>query len=64
MVCLGYDMFTLIPKILFLDYPMQEGAISKVVFTQESANSFTENKASFLLKFVDFESYKYFDEVE
>ena len=64
MVCLGYDMFTLIPKILFLDYPLQEGAISKVVFTQESATSFTENKASFLLKFEDFESYKYFDEVE
>ncbi len=64
MVCLGYDMFTLIPKILFLDYPMQEGSISKVVFTQESATSFTENKASFLLKFEDFESYKYFDEVE
>jgi len=64
MVCLGYDMFTLIPKILFLDYPMKEGAISRVVFTQENAATYTENKASFLLKFVDFESYKYFDEVE
>jgi LysM repeat protein len=62
--CLGYDMFTLIPKILFLDNSIQEGAISRVVFSQGNVNTFTENKASFLLKFVDFESYKYFDEVE
>ena len=64
MACLGYDMFSLIPKILFLDYPIKEGAISRVVFTQENAATYTENKASFLLKFEDFESYKYFDEVE
>jgi hypothetical protein len=57
-------MFTLIPKILFLDNSMEEGVISRVVFSQENVNTFTENKASFLLKFVEFESYKYFDEVE
>jgi LysM repeat protein len=64
MACLGYDMLTLIPQIFLLNEADQEGTISKLAFFQETPGSLMENKASFLLKFIDFETIKYLDEVK
>ena len=64
MACLGYDMLTLIPQIFLLNEKDQEGTISKLDFFQETPGSLMENKASFLLKFIDFETIKFLDEVK
>ena len=64
MACLGFDMLTLIPQIFLMNGGAQEGTISKLVFLQETPNSLMENKASFLLKFIDFETIRYLDEVK
>lgn len=64
MACLGFDMLTLIPQIFLMNGGAQEGTISKLLFLQETPNSLIENKASFLLKFIDFETIKYLDEVK
>lgn len=64
MACLGFDMLTLIPQIFLLNEKDQEGTISKLDFFQETPGSLMENKASFLLKFIDFETIKFLDEVK
>ena len=64
MACLGYDMITVIPKVLFLNESLLDGTITRVLFGQEKTSSYIENKASFLLKFIDFETINYLDEFE
>ena len=64
MACLGYDMFSLIPKLLFLDETKRQGVISRIDFKQESDSVYTVNSASFLLKFFEFESIIFENDVE
>jgi hypothetical protein len=64
MACLGYDMFSLIPKILFSGDVQRQGAISMIDFKQESDSVYTVNSASFLLKFFEFESIIFENDVE
>ena len=64
MACLGYDMFSLIPKILFLGDAQRQGAISRIDFKQDNDSVYTVNSASFLLKFFEFESIIFENDVE
>ena len=64
MACLGFDMFSLIPKILMLDDAQRQGVISRIDFKQENDSVYKVNSASFLLKFFEFESIIFDNDVE